>query len=283
MALVLEVSKVADTLKKTKNRMEEIRQSKEPVVTDTWCCEILPLGQADAKWSSFCEEIVQSITQPYTAISVNSMLPTTAHERFRFFRDLKKSGMSHNDKQVCLYTHVYKNYTESLHFMWSIEDEHDQDQQRNVQRYCEDQVPKYHSAFLKRRFTEVADQLNIQPCKARLLYHLATDDACAARTPDEDGIDKRLEEFVNLKDDSIIYDLRALNKSKVVYTTFFDKAAEVINEEIDVAVDDRRHDAVVHLAKAMSVGDLYRCVSACVDGHKIMSHRTSYNSFAVFD
>lgn len=262
VAVVIAVSKVTDSLKKTKNRMEEIRQSKEPVATDTWCCEIMLLGQADPKWSECCGQIMRAVTRPYTAVSINNMLPQSAHERFRFFRDVRKSGMDHGGRRMCLYTHAYKNYTESLHFMWSIEEDHDMDQQRCVQRYCEAQVPKYHSMFLKRKFAEVADQLKIQPCKARLLYHLATDDAAAARTPDEDAIDKRLEEFVNMRDDSIIYDLRALNKSKVIYADFFDKAAEVINAEIEVAlaVDDRRHDSVVHLAKAMSVGDLYRFV-----------------------
>lgn len=277
VALVLEVSKVADGLRKTRNRMDEIRQSQEPVATDAWCCETLLLGQADPKWSSFCGQIIEAINQPYTAVSINSMIPKSAHERFRFFRDIRKSGMSHGGKRICLYTHVYKNYSESLHFMWSIEEDHDLDQHRNVQRYCETQVPKYHSRLLKRRFADVADQLNIQSCKARLLYQIATDDASAARTVDEDAIDKRLEEFVNMKDDSIVYDLRALNKSKVIYATFFDKAAEVINEEIEVAVDDRRHDKVVHLAKAMSVRDLYRCVQCWTVG---LDYRLGLSSLA---
>ena len=258
-ALVIEVSRVAEAIKNARLRMEDLRNSEKSVATDTWCCETLIEGQIDKKYADIAASLQSSLVEIYKPVLVNSFLPQSAIDRFRFLRDLKRSGFTCKEKRVCLFTHTYKNNIESLHFMWMVED--DPDEQRRAQRHCEDQVPKYHSRFLKRKFSEVADMLDVRPCKARLLYQLATDDASAARTLDEALVDKRLQEFVNMKDESIVYDLRALNKSQEVYSTFFNKAEDVINAEVGLAVDDRRHDQVVHLAKAMSVEDLYKLVN----------------------
>ena len=255
-ALVLEVSRVGDNIRKARLRMDKMRQLETPSATDLWSCETLPTEKCPAKWDAICERLLDSIKTPYSPILVNHLLPQSPLERFQFLKDIRLTGLASNDRKVCLYSHTYKNNIENLHFMWLCDN--DPDEQRRAQKYCEDEVPVYHSRMLKRKFMDVADTLSVTPCKAMLLYKLATDDASAARTSAEDAIDKRLEEYVSLKDESIVYDLRAVNGKAEIYSEFFNKEEEVINTEVSLAVDERRHDQVVHLAKAMSVQDLYK-------------------------
>ena len=44
--------------------------------------------------------------------------------------------------------------------------------------------------------------------------------------------------------------------SQSLYDTFWEKAKQFLEEDIETAVDDHRHSQVVHLAKAVSVCDL---------------------------
>ncbi len=58
--------------------------------------------------------------------------------------------------------------------------------------------------------------------------------------------------------------MRTLNSSteRVKYDKFWDECEAVLNEDIGLAVDDRRHSEVSHLASAISVRDLHERVKA---------------------
>ena len=65
------------------------------------------------------------------------------------------------------------------------------------------------------------------------------------------------------EDPSTVIDLREVRskESKTKFNVFWDEAQKFINEDLGVAVDDRRHGEVTHLAKAISVRDLREQVS----------------------
>ena len=58
------------------------------------------------------------------------------------------------------------------------------------------------------------------------------------------------------------------------FNVFWDEAQKFINEDLGVAVDDRYHGEVTHLAKAISVRDLREQVSRqCPSGTPIPSEK----------
>lgn len=73
-------------------------------------------------------------------------------------------------------------------------------------------------------------------------------------------VDSRIKLFIDLEDPNIITDLRTLNSSSERTKYMYDQF-RVLNEEVDTAVDDRRHSEITHLASALSVRDLFKRVS----------------------
>ncbi|RIB19202.1 hypothetical protein C2G38_2182522 [Gigaspora rosea] len=84
--------------------------------------------------------------------------------------------------------------------------------------------------------------------------------ASAAETTDQNDVDERVKLAFELNDPEVISDLRELNEGRPSrYDEFWAVAKqflEGIAQEAVVAVDERRHDPIVHLAQAISVRDL---------------------------
>ena len=79
-----------------------------------------------------------------------------------------------------------------------------------------------------------------------------------------------------------MYDLRHhLAGRQVKFDTFWDEAKKFIEEDVGVAVDDRRHSTVLHVAKAVSVRDLReQVVSRCPEGTPVPSEEWIRLQFA---
>ena len=72
--------------------------------------------------------------------------------------------------------------------------------------------------------------------------------------------------MVDLGDPSLIFDLRHLNPGRISrYEEFWEAAAQYIADVAETAVDDRRHDPVLHLATAMSTSHLLKEVKKRLD------------------
>ena len=64
-----------------------------------------------------------------------------------------------------------------------------------------------------------------------------------------------------MQDSSIITDLGEHSEGRPLkYGVFFEKTKEYLENVVETAVDDRRHDSFTHLAAAISVPDLLRQV-----------------------
>ena len=60
--------------------------------------------------------------------------------------------------------------------------------------------------------------------------------------------------FFDLEEPDAIYDLHEVYAGRgSKFDVFWDKAKEFLEDDIGIAVDDRHHSDVVHLAKAISV------------------------------
>ena len=88
--------------------------------------------------------------------------------------------------------------------------------------------------------------------------------ASAPTNVSEANVDDCIQEIIDLEDPDIIVDLRALNSSakRTKYDRFWQECDVLLNEEIGVAVDERRHTEIVHLATTISVRDLQERVKS---------------------
>ena len=97
-------------------------------------------------------------------------------------------------------------------------------------------------------------------------------DSSAASTSDQSILDARIREFIEMEDLDIISDLRVHNGTRSsCYDIFWDHCNQFLND-VGIAVDDRRHGQVTHLARAISIRDFTAQVKAkCPDGTPIPS------------
>ena len=98
-----------------------------------------------------------------------------------------------------------------------------------------------------------------------LLFYTACylGDSSTSCTSDESILDTRIRQFIEMEDLDIIPDLRRHNGSTSSnYNIFWDQCNQFLNEDIGVAIDDRRHGQVTHLAKAISIRDFVNQVKA---------------------
>ena len=89
---------------------------------------------------------------------------------------------------------------------------------------------------------------------------MLTGDVSAAETTNEAKVNERVRLALELGDPEITIDLREhKDKKSSKYDVFWKTAAQFLAEKAAdavTAVDERRHDTVVHLATAISVNDL---------------------------
>ena len=99
-------------------------------------------------------------------------------------------------------------------------------------------------------------------------------DQSSSDTTDQSVVDKRIQLILDMEDPDILPDLRIHNSGHITkYEDFWSKCEEFLAEDIGVAVDNRRHDVITHIACAISVRDLVQQVrNRCPDGTPISSN-----------
>ena len=87
---------------------------------------------------------------------------------------------------------------------------------------------------------------NAKPAHLRYVYSELTGDVSAPINFMQADVDTRIRLFIDLEDPNIITDLRTLNSSgeRTKYDQFWEECDAVLNEEVDTAVDDRRHSEI---------------------------------------
>ena len=79
---------------------------------------------------------------------------------------------------------------------------------------------------------------------------------------DEAEVDKRVKIYVEMEDPDIVFDLHELQSGKASkFDLFWDECKKFL-QDVELAVDERRHTEVVHVAHALSVRDLREQVSS---------------------
>ena len=144
-------------------------------------------------------------------------------------------------------------------------------------------MPVYHTRFMRRKFLREATLLTAaKPGKLIYLYKTLTGDMSAGENISDDVRRERVQTLIDIEDPDVIVDLREHNEGRPEkYQLFFEKAKEYIDNVVETAVPDRRHDPVSHLATAMSVKDFRARISeTCPEGTEIPSKQWLRLQFA---
>ena len=181
-----------------------------------------------------------------------------------------------------LLTYSSGNNVGNLHFVWKVPsnkpiEETFQDSVKVIKK-IKPLLPQYHTGTMRRAMFEKFGRVShcVKPAVLHFFYRDLTGDASSSRTTQESIIDECVCEIINIEpeDPNTLVDLRE-EKSKETqakFDVFWDEAQKFINEDLGVAVDDRRHGEIIHLVRAISIRDLREQVSTrCPPGTPIPS------------
>ena len=210
----------------------------------------------------------------YEFLSLCEFVPETARERYDYVKVLERNGLPY---PIMFLTHSSGNNIGNLHFVWKLPTA------KSIESTFEESVttieaiklilPQYHTRAMRRevfaKFGRISSK--VKPAALRFLYRELTADCAASHDTPEAIIDERVRSIILMEpeDPHTVVDLREVKsqETKTKYDVFWDEAKKYINEDIGVAVDDRRHGDVTHMAKAISVRDLRdQVTSKCPPG-----------------
>ena len=126
--------------------------------------------------------------------------------------------------------------------------------------------PVYHSRAMQREFANLFGKLtHSKPAFLSEVYHRLTGDCSASSNLREEEVNQRIAQLVDNEDPDLVWDLRCNNEGRPeTYQIFLEFCNKYIDGQVDTAVDDRRHDAIMkgndvitHLGVAMSAKDFH--------------------------
>ena len=157
-----------------------------------------------------------------------------------------------------IYRFPYGNNLGVVSFIWKIPHECDQTQIARLISKLNEKQYFFATRDMRRDFIDRYNQhVKIPQSVLRNIYRTLTDDASAAVSGSQREIDERVEEALSMDDPDILLDLRKLNGNakSSKFDAFWDELATYI-EELNPAVDERRHSQVLHMPVAISLRHL---------------------------
>jgi hypothetical protein len=214
--------------------------------------------------------------EEYVCTSINHLIPSDPVAKHRFINMLQSSGLSF---PAMLLVYAPGSNVGNLHFMWKTSAEANPsdcfEKSQHAVEQAKKEIPIYHTRSMKRAMFRKFGLISsdVKPGVLRYFYHELTGDQSSSDTTQQSCIDKRIRQIIDMEDSEVILDLRSENRGHVSkYDSFWIECEKFLSEDIGLAVDDRRHDHVTHLAHAISILDLVEQVRArCPEGALIPS------------
>ena len=219
--------------------------------------------------------------QEYEYVFLNDLLPDEPKKRYDFLCSLLRTGIQ---SPIVVCTHSPVNNAGNLHFVWRVPKRHQIEKifsqsQHVIETVCP-HFPAFHTRAMRKKamfskFGRIAP--SVKPSVLWYFHHDLTGDATAANDMGEVDIDEKVLQFLQMEPDepSTVTDLCEVLKHperKTKCDVFWNNAEMFLSEDIGMAVDERRHSQVTHLAKAISIRDFREQVEAkCPEGTPIPS------------
>ena len=221
----------------------------------------------------------------YEFVSLCDFLPDASRACYEYIQTLESNGLPY---PIMLLTHSSGNNIGNLHFVWKLP------AGKSIEATFEESVrtvedikqilPRYHTRAMRREMFTKFGRISpsVKPAALRYLYRELTADSSASHDTPEEIVDERVRSIILMEpeDSRTVVDLRDVKsqEKKTKYDVFWDEARKYINEEIGVAVDDRRHGEVTHMAKAISVRDLREQVTSKCPPGEFLCYQVAYTT-----
>ena len=206
----------------------------------------------------------------YEPIFINEEICSSMIDRRRVYdliQEIRQDGLG---VPCVLYVHHVGGQRSNMNFVWTIDDE--KEHLPKIIKKCieigqaiQEKVPTYQRRITKKAFKErygnVASKVAL-----RTIFEELTDDHSTPENLTSKEINDRFKEALNSEDPGILVDLRQQppDHKKDTYKVFFDAAASYIQEDVGVAVQERRHGNQLYLAKAVSFKALHKTIKGRV-------------------
>ena len=162
------------------------------------------------------------------------------------------------------YRYAYGNQVGTVSFVWKVTETEDESLFARVLVEVTRQLQSYFTREMKRQFVLKYSHIT-RPSKAvlRQMYRELVHDSSSARTSNEAEVEERVARaLLDANETDLIPDLRKLNgkPNSSTFDTFWEEVA-IYLDEINPAVDDRRHGEVCHMPVAISIRHLRDLIS----------------------
>ncbi|PKY18698.1 hypothetical protein RhiirB3_492222 [Rhizophagus irregularis] len=266
------LAKYSEYLDHQQIRSKEIKNSLTPIVDEIEAGSIeifsanIWRNQTNInKYCSLTNELVKA--EFWKPLNVNEFCPEERMKRHRFIEGL--------DSAFLFKVGVYKYHhgtAQNVIYIWQINPEANETEIVNknyeVRTKLKAQLQIFHTRAMKKELIENFE-LQVGKCEKARLRHIISDllgDFSASENSTSHKVDERVDIMIELGDPEFITDLRHLNSgpTNCKYDTFWNYGKKyfesTINETV-LAVDERRHDMIQHLAQAISIRDLRQQVA----------------------
>ena len=187
----------------------------------------------------------------YKYVSLNDFTPDESRKRYNFIRNLEQTGLS---VPCMLLMHSSGNNSGNLHFIWRLPltDSIEECFQKSLSviEQIKPHLLVFHTRAMRKAMFEKFGRISpaVKPAVLRHIYRALTGDSSASNNMQEVEIDERVLQIVSMEpeDPNTIVDLREVKHSETrsKFEVFWGEAQKFINEDLGVAVDDRRHNEV---------------------------------------
>ena len=252
--LVEAIHRYKEYLQQRASAVEAVHNRSEPqqCIESNISMHLLPVSSGCINEYKDVDEVLGSKPE-YFPVCLNKFAPSDRYTRSHW---LDKLGLPY---KVMLMQYPYGNNLGTLSFIWKVPQQADETQNARVMLQASQDVQKYSTREMRREFINNYQRF-VSPSKSilRHMYQALTDDASSAPTAQQRAVDERVAKaLLEIEAPEIIFDLRKLNGNPKA-THFDDFWAELSTflEEINPAVDDRRHGETLHMPIAVSVRHL---------------------------
>ena len=234
--------------------MQQLHHQCEPPRTldSNVCMYSLPASKC---CSSTYTEITDALTAKpeYSPLCLNDFAPVNRYIRRHW---LDKLALPY---RVMVMKYPHGNCLGTLCFIWKITEQIDETRNASVVLQLSQEVHKFSTREMRREFTGKYHHVaSISKSILRSIYRDLTDDSSASESMLQREVDERVAKAVlAVESPDIMLDLRKLNgKPKSTHFDVFWEELSKFLEEINPAVDDRRHGETLHMPIAVSIRHL---------------------------
>ena len=262
-----DVEKLVDSLHAYKqylchqcDRVKSHQQLPQPVCSET-NASLVTVSAKSTNSSQYQEMMEKLVNLPlYEPLFLNDIAPVDRYQRRKWLAEISVPF------PIMLYKYAYGSNIGTLVYAWRIPEDESVDNTIIAQVFAQlcSKQSFYSTRAMRRDFLDKYNHLaKISKMFLRNIYRTLLQDCSAAEYSSEADVDERVAKaVVELDDPDIVLDLRKLNGKP--NSTMFDEfwhELQLYMDEVNLAVDERRHGDVLHMPLAISIRNLQEIVA----------------------